>query len=448
MSHFFGKIVMNDDNDIVLSVRNVSKCFEIYEKPVHRLYQTLCAGRKKFYREFWALKDISFDVRKGECVGIIGRNGAGKSTLLQIITGTLAPTGGEVNLKGRVAALLELGSGFNPEFTGRENVYMNGAILGLSRREIDERFDDIVAFADIGDFIDQPVKTYSSGMMVSLAFAVNVFVDPEVLIVDEALAVGDAAFQRKCFMRMDALRQKGVTLILVTHDTSTVKERCDRAIYLKDHVVKRNGPAEDVVAEDMRDMFPSESEDGRSADDSDMPSKKPGVVESNAYVLEKVFQSGDVHSWGAGGGAIRAVRIRGLDGGTLLRTPCRLTIEVDAAWSRDFVARKISEENLKPNMMIGIRLSDVRDIAIYGTNNTLEKVVIDPFSSESATVVYDLDLPPIMKGPVFVTTAVAIGTMEYHVNLNWNDMTIELQSDTNEPIGGIFRCPTRLEVRT
>ena len=440
---------MCSSDDIVLSVRNVSKCFEIYEKPVHRLYQTLCAGRKKFYREFWALKDISFDVRKGECVGIIGRNGAGKSTLLQIITGTLAATAGTVELKGRVAALLELGSGFNPEFTGRENVYMNGAILGLTRKEIDERFDDIVAFADIGDFIDQPVKTYSSGMMVRLAFAVNVFVDPEVLIVDEALAVGDAAFQRKCFMRMDALRQKGVTLILVTHDTGTVKSRCDRAIYLKDHVVKRNGPAEDVVAEYMRDMFPSESGDGCSADEPDISSKKPSVgkPDENAYVLEKVFHSGDVHSWGVGGGAIRAVRIKGLDGGTLLRTPCHLTIEVDAAWSRDFVARKISEENLKPNMMIGIRLSDVRDIAIYGTNNVLEKVVIDPFASESATVVYSLDLPPIMEGPVFVTTAVAIGTMEHHVNLNWNDMTIELQSDTNEPIGGIFRCPTKLEVR-
>ena len=180
---------MQGNSDIVLSVKNVSKCFEMYEKPVHRLYQTLCAGKKKFYKEFWALRDISFDVHRGECVGIIGRNGAGKSTLLQIITGTLAPTGGSVSLKGRVAALLELGSGFNPEFTGRENVYLNGSILGLTHEEIDARYQDIIAFADIGDFISQPVKTYSSGMMVRLAFAVNAFVDPDVLIVDEALAV-------------------------------------------------------------------------------------------------------------------------------------------------------------------------------------------------------------------------------------------------------------------
>ena len=209
---------MSSDDDIVLSVKDVSKCFEMYEKPVHRLYQTLCAGKKKFYKEFWALRDISFDVHRGECVGIIGRNGAGKSTLLQIITGTLAPTGGSVSLKGRVAALLELGSGFNPEFTGRENVYLNGSILGLTHEEIDARYQDIIAFADIGDFISQPVKTYSSGMMVRLAFAVNAFVDPDVLIVDEALAVGDVAFQVKCYQKMRSIianKEKSIILVCI-----------------------------------------------------------------------------------------------------------------------------------------------------------------------------------------------------------------------------------------
>lgn len=439
---------MSYDNDIALSVRDVSKCFEMYEKPVHRLFQTLCAGKKKFYKEFWALKDVNFDVRKGECIGIIGRNGAGKSTLLQIITGTLSSTTGEVSVNGRVAALLELGSGFNPEFTGRENVYLNGTILGLKRREIDERFDEIVAFADIGEFIDQPVKTYSSGMMVRLAFAVNVFVDPEVLIVDEALAVGDTAFQRKCFMRMDALREKGVTLILVTHDTSAVKERCDRAIYLKNHTVQSIGPADDVVAEYMRDLFPDEGGfvDSESDDAGDAAGTAEGGAADTGYVFERTMDSGDTHSWGVGGGAIKAVRIRGLRGGTLLKTPCRLTIEVDAAWNREFVAKKLAEENLKPNIMIGIRLSDVKDIAVLGTNNSLERTIIDPFASDKATVSFQLELPPLMKGSLFLTTAVALGVMEHHVNLNWNDMTIELASDTNEPVGGIFRCPVKFEV--
>ena len=237
---------MSSDHDIVLSVKNVSKCFEMYEKPVHRLYQTLCAGRKKFYKEFWALKDISFDVHRGECVGIIGRNGAGKSTVLQIITGTLAPTSGEVKVNGRIAALLELGSGFNPEFTGHENVYLNGAILGLSKEEIDKRYDDILAFADIGDFIDQPVKTYSSGMMVRLAFAVQVMVDPDVLIVDEALAVGDMFFQQKCLHYMKRLCERGCTLLFVSHSLGTVRSLCQRAILLRGGRIVCDGEASDV----------------------------------------------------------------------------------------------------------------------------------------------------------------------------------------------------------
>lgn len=225
---------MNEDKNVVLSVRNVSKCFEMYDKPRHRLYQTLCAGRKKFYKEFWALRDISFDVHRGECVGIIGRNGAGKSTLLQIVTGTLSPTSGAVESRGRVAALLELGSGFNPDFTGRENVYLNGTILGLTKREIDARYDEIAAFADIGDFIDQPVKTYSSGMMVRLAFAVNVFVDPDVLIVDEALAVGDIGFQMRCFQRLRELIWNGTTILFVTHDLASVSGFCQKVLFLQD----------------------------------------------------------------------------------------------------------------------------------------------------------------------------------------------------------------------
>lgn len=223
---------MCSNDDIVLSVRDVSKCYEMYEKPVHRLYQTLCAGKKKFYKEFWALKDINFEMRRGESIGIIGRNGAGKSTLLQIVTGTLAATSGTVNAKGRIAALLELGSGFNPEFTGRENVYLNASILGLSKGEIDARYQEIVDFADIGEFVGQPVKTYSSGMMARLAYSVNAHVDADILIVDEALAVGDAFFQQKCLLHMKRLLESGVSMLFVSHSTATVREICQKALYL------------------------------------------------------------------------------------------------------------------------------------------------------------------------------------------------------------------------
>lgn len=199
-------------NDIILNINDVSKCYELYKNPKDRLLQTLCLGYKKFYKEFWALRDINFEVRRGECIGLIGRNGAGKSTLLQIITGTLQPTTGSITVNGRIAALLELGSGFNPDFTGRENIYMNAAILGFSNKEIFSKFIDIVTFADIGDFIEQPVKNYSSGMMARLAFATQIMLEPEILIVDEALAVGDHFFQAKCYAYLRQLKKRGVTL--------------------------------------------------------------------------------------------------------------------------------------------------------------------------------------------------------------------------------------------
>ncbi|MDH1256817.1 MULTISPECIES: ABC transporter ATP-binding protein [Pseudomonas] len=220
-------------SEIAITLQNVSKCYHIYDKPRDRLMQMVAGQRKQYYREFWALRDVSFEIRKGETVGIVGRNGSGKSTLLQVICGTLNQTVGDVQTVGRIGALLELGSGFNPEFTGHENVYMNAAILGLSRTEVDERYDDIASFADIGDFIHQPVKTYSSGMIVRLAFAVQAMVDPDILIVDEALAVGDERFQRKCFARLDELKAKGTSILFVSHSGPQVVELCDRAILME-----------------------------------------------------------------------------------------------------------------------------------------------------------------------------------------------------------------------
>jgi lipopolysaccharide transport system ATP-binding protein len=227
-------------DDIAIRVANLSKCFQIYDAPRDRLKQfilprlTRLAGQppRQYFREFWALRDVSFEIKRGETVGIIGRNGSGKSTLLQIICGTLTPTGGSVETRGRIAALLELGSGFNPEFSGRDNVYLNAAVLGLSREEVDARFAEIAAFADIGDFIEQPVKSYSSGMVVRLAFAVAINVDPEILIVDEALSVGDELFQRKCFSRIENIRAKGATILFVSHSGAQIVELCDRALLM------------------------------------------------------------------------------------------------------------------------------------------------------------------------------------------------------------------------
>lgn len=243
-----------------IRVRDLSKHYLIYERPEDRLKQMLvprlqrALGRepRRYYRDFAALQGVSFEVQRGETVGIIGRNGSGKSTLLQMICGTLRPTGGSVEVNGRIAALLELGAGFNPEFTGRENVFLNAAILGLSRAEVEDRFDAIAAFADIGQFIERPVKTYSSGMFVRLAFATAINVDPDILVVDEALAVGDEAFQRKCFARIEQIQEKGATVLFVSHGVQSIVQLCSRAMLMEGGELLLQGSPKMVTSQYMR----------------------------------------------------------------------------------------------------------------------------------------------------------------------------------------------------
>ncbi|SNY64444.1 ABC transporter ATP-binding protein [Stenotrophomonas sp. CC120223-11] len=254
-------------DEVAISVRGVSKRYEMYDTPRQRLKQFFVPALNRVspglchdqFREFWALRDIDFEVKRGEAVGIVGRNGSGKSTLLQIITGTLSPTAGEVHTSGRIAALLELGSGFNHEYSGRENVYLNGALLGLTPAEIDEKFDAIAGFADIGDHLEQPVKTYSSGMLVRLAFAVQVQLRPDILIVDEALAVGDALFQKRCFQQIERLVSDGVSLLFVSHDQESVRTLTNRALLLRDGRQIGWGTSSEVIVSYRRLLHEEES---------------------------------------------------------------------------------------------------------------------------------------------------------------------------------------------
>ena len=233
--------------DVVIRAENLSKAYKIYERDIDRLKEALHPFHKRYSKDFYALRDINFEIRRGENVGLIGRNGAGKSTLLKIITGVIPPTSGTIEVHGRIASLLELGAGFNPEMTGIENIYMNGVLVGHSREVMDAKLDDIVSFADIGDFINQPVKTYSSGMFARLAFAVNVFVEPDILIIDEALSVGDAFFQSKCMDKMRTMIDGGVTVLFVSHDTYAVKNLCQRAFLIRSGEIVMDAPAKDVV---------------------------------------------------------------------------------------------------------------------------------------------------------------------------------------------------------
>lgn len=235
------------DNKNVIQVSHLTKMYKLYDKPSDRLKEALGLTKKKLYREHYALHDVNFDIQEGECVGIIGTNGSGKSTILKIITGVLTPTEGEVKVNGRISALLELGAGFNMEYSGLENVYLNGTMIGFSKEEIDARLDDILDFADIGDFIHQPVKTYSSGMFVRLAFAVAINIDPEILVVDEALSVGDVFFQAKCYHKFEEFKKQGKTILFVSHDLSSVSKYCDRVILLNKGVKMDEGSPKQMV---------------------------------------------------------------------------------------------------------------------------------------------------------------------------------------------------------
>ena len=299
------------NSDLALEVHRLSKVYRLYRRPQDRLWQALSLGRQRYYHEVHALHNVSFSVPRGRTVGIIGANGSGKSTLLQVIAGTVTPTAGLVRISGRVAALLELGSGFNPEFSGRDNVYMYASLLGLTPEEIRDRFDAIASFADIGDFIDCPLKTYSSGMLVRLAFAVAINVDPEILLVDEALAVGDIRFQQRCMTRIRQLRDQGVTILFVTHDLEAAKRLCDQVHVLERGRLIRSGHAADVANWYLARISQPESAGDRctaSAITSKASHPSTDLNNADSDAAFRFFRHGD------GRGQIRRVEITGADG--------------------------------------------------------------------------------------------------------------------------------------
>ena len=378
-------------DEIVLSVKNLSKHYEIYEKPGDRLKQfifpkiaRLFGGTpKKYYREFAALDNVSFDIKKGETVGIIGRNGAGKSTLLQIICGTLASAKGLVKSRGRIAALLELGSGFNPDFTGRENVRLNALIMGLSVEQIDEKMSEILDFADIGSFIDQKVKTYSSGMFMRLAFSVQAHIEPEILIIDEALAVGDTFFIHKCMARFHELKKRGVTIILVSHDSTAIKMLCDRAIWIKDGLLKGFDKASTVVdayIEDATLML-------------EAPNLPPPLNQHREIFSHQENLSSPNPTARKGN---QQLRISGAD---LFKEG----VKAEYVESNEEIVIKLKIDNVnfpsEKNIIIGYILRNIRGIDIASNNNVMENTPLySPKISSSIVVQISLALPHLHSG--------------------------------------------------
>lgn len=444
-------------NDIAIRVQGLSKCYGIYANPRDRLKQFILPrlqrligqAPKQYFREFWALKDISFEIKKGETVGIIGRNGSGKSTLLQMICGTLNPTSGSIQTNGRIAALLELGSGFNPEFTGRENVYMNTSVLGLSTDEIDARFDDVVAFADIGDFIEQPVKTYSSGMMVRLAFAVIAHVDADILVVDEALAVGDAFFTQKCMRFLRNFMKTG-TVLFVSHDTGSIKNLCNYAVWLeKGQVIQEGAPKE--VCELYLEAF-YEAQQGKSSTtklkefkklDDSLPLKDQRLEFINASNLRNDLQifkfDPDAASFGKGGAQIHEVRL--LDEN-----------EHSLSWivGGERVALRVmihANKNID-SAIVGFFVKDRLGQTLFGDNTCLTYKDQPFFCGEGNELQADFIfiMPLLPSGEYTIAVAIANGTQEVHEHHHWIHDAVLFKSESTSVASGLIGIPM-LEIK-
>jgi lipopolysaccharide transport system ATP-binding protein len=426
-------------SDIAIRVENLSKCYRIYDRPEDRLKQSIVPRLQRFvgktsrtyFREFWALKDVCFQVKRGESVGIIGRNGAGKSTLLQIITGVLAPTSGNVDVYGRVAALLELGSGFNPEFTGRENVYMNASILGLSHPEIDSKYQDIAEFADIGGFIDQPVKTYSSGMMMRLAFAVHASIEPEVLIVDEAMAVGDARFQLKCTRRLDELKARGTTLLFVSHALEQVRSLCSRGLLLDRGSQLFWGDAKDACGRYFKLMFPEEvtasEQDHRTSSKDDEAAESGGPVAPKECVLHLQPEEVECETFGAGGAWIDWLRIFGLQPPNVFHGGEKIRVQCKYSWNSESVQEQRRTKSLKDDITFSFALANRKGEYIFGCNGFDFGMPIPCSTGNSAVVELSFEMPYLKSGEYFTTVAIALGSMENHEQQKWYDYCVELQ---------------------
>ena len=418
-------------SESLIKINNLSKCYQIYEQPQDRLKQFVyprlqrLVGQnvKQFYREFWALKDVSMEIKKGETVGIIGRNGSGKSTLLQMICGNLNPTSGSIQTKGRIAALLELGSGFNPEFTGRDNVYMNAGILGLTKEEVDQRFDDIARFADIGEFLEQPIKTYSSGMVMRLAFAVIVHVDADILVIDEALAVGDAIFVQKC-MRFIRKFMKSGTVIFVSHDMNSVINLCQKAIWLRDGQNIQSGDSK-IIGEaylqyTLQEVYGDEAElkkiekTAQSSEENkqDVTEQEDNMSIDYTSLISVSDHLTEANGWKTGAGEITSVQFESLDGNksTVFQGGEKVRLSI-----RSSLHQKIE------NPILGFLFRDRLGQELFG-ENTLPFTNLNPMCIEAGSTSYAsfvFRLPMLPNGEYSITTTLGDGDLYNHVQHHW-----------------------------
>ena len=423
--------------------QGVSKSYAIYDAPGDRLKELLSFNRLKRHRDFWALHDIDCEIRRGETFCIVGENGSGKSTMLQIVAGILQPSTGLVEVNGRVAALLELGAGFNPEFTGRDNVFLNGSILGLTTRQIEERYGEITSFAEIGDFIDRPVKTYSSGMVVRLAFAVAINVDPEILLVDEALAVGDIYFRQRCMRKVHELRQRGVTILFVSHAISDVKAIADRALWLDQGRIVELGAPDRVVSRYMAAMSEKDSayrRKGTAAESAPAAAGNAYTAAGSAAEIVEGIPNID-HRFGDGRAEIIGIAVLDRDGRRLpmLESPAEIVVRIS-----------VRAKEALPAPIVGFMLRNQLGMDFAGTNTSREGVPLAAMRpGDIVTVDFRLDLPELYPASFSFCPAVADGTLEAYNMCDWIDNALALQMSRSEAgTYGFLHLPCQVEVYT
>jgi lipopolysaccharide transport system ATP-binding protein len=394
-----------DHSDLAIRLAHLSKKYPIYDSPGQKVLEWLTLGKRRFHREFWALQDVSLEVPKGVTLGIIGQNGAGKSTLLQLIAGILQQTRGDCRVNGTVSSLLELGAGFNPEFTGRENIFMNGAIMGLTRRQMEARMPEILAFAEIGDFIEQPVKTYSSGMFMRLAFSVAIHVDPDILLVDEALAVGDLIFQHRCISRIRRLRAAGKTILFVTHDPQALTRFCDRAILLDFGKKVEDGTPEKVAQHYQDLIFQRERREAGEGDAWNAPPDNSLPVVNTIPCIH--------HRYGRKGAEIMGVIVHSTAGRVVneIRAGERVQLLISARFLQDI-----------EHPIIGFTVRDSLGVEITSSNTSYVGLQLPPGrAGQIFTVGFQFQPPQIRPGSYSISPAIASGNIWEHAIEDWID---------------------------
>lgn len=412
----------------------MSKSYSIYDSAGLRLKELLTLNRRKYHRDFWAIRDVSFEVQRGETFCVVGENGSGKSTLLQLVAGILQPTTGEVRVGGRVSALLELGSGFNPEFSGRDNIYLNGAILGFSSRDMDGKFQEIAEFAEIGEFIDRPVKTYSNGMVVRLAFAVAIHVDPEILLVDEALAVGDVYFRQRCMRKVHELRARGITILFVSHATGDVKALGDRALWLDAGQVREIGATDKVVARYLAAMAEKDSAylstGGRPGRERLERTQAPEVVDRIPNID---------HRFGDGRAEVIGIEVMDESGLPLAALEPNSTIVVR-------ISVRAREEITSP--IVGFMLRNHLGMDFAGTNTTREGHQLPAMSQADVfTVDFHVEIPDLYASTFSFSPAIADGALDRYAICDWIDNALALPMlRSGAPIYGHMHLRCNVEV--